>query len=199
MEPNNGSVAPTQMQATSATALPSVGDLNDKYEELIAKINLQTHAKDQDGEKKNEGGDDDGQDDNEDNPGQSDKLKKLYDASVSFKNNLATLRGNIKSLNAKTTSFTKNCDDFQRELDQLLDLNKQLQEEKKKEGPKSVSKKLDLDHKHKQMQDMQGVLVGLISANQANQKRGNGAQGSSSGKGIKQSSKATTAIHTANT
>ena len=97
--------------------MPSVGDLNDKYEELIAKINLQTHAKDQDGEKKNEGGNDDDQDDNEDNPGQSDKLKKLYDASVSFKNNLATLRGNIKSLNAKTTSFTKNCDDFQRELD----------------------------------------------------------------------------------
>ena len=30
------------------------------------------------------------------------KLKKLYDASVGFKNDLANLRGSIKNLNSKT-------------------------------------------------------------------------------------------------
>ena len=71
-----------------------------------------------------------------------------------FKNDLANLRGCIKALNSKTQSYSGKCDDFQAELNQLFEMNKRLQEEKKKEGPKSVSTRLDLDQKHKQMKEM---------------------------------------------
>ena len=90
-------------------------------------------------------------------------MKKLYDASVAFKNDLANLRGSIKALNAKTQAYSSKCNNFGNELDQLFLLNKRLQEERKKEGPRSASMRLELDQKHRQMKEMQNSFVGLIS------------------------------------
>ena len=99
----------------------------------------------------------------------NDSLKSLYDASVSFKNDLANLRGNIKSLNRKTNAMASKCSEFQNELDELFELNKSLVEEQRK-GAKSrdgttssANVRLELDHKHKQMKQMQDSLVNLIS------------------------------------
>ena len=94
--------------------------------------------------------------------GSNDQLKNLYDASVGFKNDLANLRGSIKSLTAKTTAYTSKCDDFNGELEQLFELNKTLQDENKKDGPKTVSMRLDLEQKQKQMREIQSTLVNVI-------------------------------------
>ena len=93
----------------------------------------------------------------------NDTLKRLYDASVSFKNDLASLRGNIKLLNKKTKAMTGKCSDFQGELDSLFELNKQLVEERKCEGTNTTAVRLDLNQKHKQMKQMQDSLVNMIS------------------------------------
>ena len=97
---------------------PSRGDLDDKYKDLIKRINKQTNA-DEEGQFESEDGLDvpvqDGHNDhlnpanglNNDN-----KLKKLYDASVAFKNDLANLRGSIKNLNSKSQVYSNKCADF---------------------------------------------------------------------------------------
>ena len=72
-------------------------------------------------------------------------LKRLYDTSVQFKNDLAVLRGSIKQLNSKNQAYSVKCEQFENELDQLLTLNKNLQDAKKVEGPKTVSARLELD------------------------------------------------------
>ena len=76
-------------------------ELNDKYKELIAKINRQTHN-DEDAGLGDAGESNASINDEEESSNSNDQLKKLYDASVAFKNDLANLRGSIKALNAKT-------------------------------------------------------------------------------------------------
>ena len=137
-------------------------ELNDKYKELIAKINRQTHNDEVAGQGDGEECDASLNGD-EESGNTNDQLKKLYDASVAFKNDLANLRGSIKTLNAKTQAYGSKCNNFGNELDQLFQMNRRLQEERKKEGPKSVSVRLELDHKHQQMKEMQNSFVGLIS------------------------------------
>ena len=153
---------------------PSVSsnELNDKYKDLLAKINRHARLDDGNGVDWDEGEDGideagrpigDDRDDNSAANGNNDKLKKLYDASVAFKNDLANLRGSIKSLNSRTTAYSNKVDSFQGELDSLFEMNKRLQEERKREGPKSASVRMDLDHKHKQMKEMQHAFVNMIS------------------------------------
>ena len=122
MQPNeNERIEPTS-DAVART------DLDDKYHELLAKINKQTRVADVGAQGAD--GDDDENEANLEDPanGSNDQLKRLYDASVTFKNDLANLRGNIKSLNAKTNSYSSKCDDFHNELDQLFQMNKTMQE-----------------------------------------------------------------------
>ena len=47
-------------------------------------------------------------------------------------------------------------------------MNKGLQEERKKEGPKGVSVRLELEQKQKQMREMQHAFVNLISVQHSN-------------------------------
>ena len=58
-------------------------------------------------------------------------------------------------MNQKSSNFNQKCDAFKNEMDQLFELNRQLQDEKRKEGPRSVSVRLELDQRQKQMKQMQ--------------------------------------------
>ena len=112
---------------------PSRVDLDDKYKELIKRINKQTNF-----DEGHQGGDSEEGLDMPVNDGNSEnlntangmnidnKLKKLYDSSVGFKNDLANLRGSIKNLNSKTQAYSGKCTDLQNELDSLFEMNKQV-------------------------------------------------------------------------
>ena len=78
--------------------------INEKFSQLLKKIDLQKK------------GQPEGTDENE--PPQEEPesiynkdkaLKELYDESVSFKNSLAELRSNIKSLNSQFKAYDQKC------------------------------------------------------------------------------------------
>lgn len=78
------------------TKAPKHSDLDDKYKELLSKIKKQKEAA-------NEALNNESQDEDNDSNGTQDQLKMLYDASVLFKNDLASLRTQIKSITQKTS------------------------------------------------------------------------------------------------
>ena len=85
-------------------------DLDQKYKNLLKKINKQTQLEDE-GEESSQNGEPEESADEEDKKA-NDQLKLLYDASVSFKNDLSVLRSQIKNLNSKTTLYSTKCNDF---------------------------------------------------------------------------------------
>ena len=123
-------------------AAPSRRELDHKYKDLIKKINRQTNQQQVDEDEaaaNNESADgldvpvqDGGGSSDHLNPANrlsynDNKLKRLYDASVAFKNDLANLRGSIKNLNSKSQAYSIKCSDFQCELDSLFEMNKHVQ------------------------------------------------------------------------
>ena len=72
----------------------------------------------------------------------NDKLKELYDASVDFKNDLASLRSQIKSATNKSAAHNHKCEDFQNELDKMFELNRELQQRSKAKESMRVAERL---------------------------------------------------------
>ena len=60
-------------------------------------------------------------------------LKELYDESVTFKNSLAELRSNIKSLNSQFKSYDQKCTQLKDgDFQEYKDLKEKIEEEKKR-------------------------------------------------------------------